>query len=89
MILFIILIAFFSLCFAFWAVVRGGRLIDHYEMLEIAVSDYIRNPENFDISHYPSVTEEEINDIIKDLPEGKRNNLQRNSNNNTDFIFDE
>lgn len=41
--------------------VRGGAdLADHYEMLSIAVSDYLKDPENFDISHYPDVSRKRL-----------------------------
>lgn len=70
--------------------VRGGAdLADHYEMLSIAVSDYLKDPENFDISHYPDVTEEDIQKEIKTMIQAKKSSLQSKCNYNTDFIFDE
>lgn len=73
-----------------WMIMRGGVIAtDHFEMLSIAADDYQKDPENFDISHYPNVTLSEIQTYIKKQTERKRNDLQRKCNDNPDFIFDE
>lgn len=71
-------------------IVRGGiGKVDHNEMLCIAVSDFINDAENFDISHYPDVTWDEIQRELKRQSEAKKCGLQGKCNDNPDFIFDE
>lgn len=68
---------------------RVISVLDHYEMLSIAVQDYLLDDYNFDISHYQDITEEEILSYIRMLSEEQKRNLQCKCNDNTEFIFDE
>ena len=65
------------------------EIVDHLEILSIAADDYQRDPENFDITHYPNVTLSEIQSLIKKRLESERSDLQRKCNDNPDFILDE
>lgn len=62
---------------------------DHHEMLTLAVADYMKDSYNFDISHYPSVTMEEVEIQIKRIAREQKNELKDNFNDNPDTFFDE
>lgn len=90
MVIILIIVVLLVLLYFFILLVRGGiGHLDHYEMLSIAVDDYLKDPDNFDISLYQNVTEEEIQREVKRLSEARKSSLQRKCNNNPDFIFDE
>lgn len=90
MVIILIIVVLLALLYFFILLVRGGiGHLDHYEMLSIAVDDYLKDPDNFDISHYPDVTWDEIQRELKRQSEAKKRGLQGKCNDNPDFIFDE
>lgn len=72
-----------------WIMIPIIKIADHYEMLSLAMADYMTDSYNFDLSHYPDVTEQEIQNQLKWLAESKKEELQRKCNDKTVFIFDE
>lgn len=71
--LLIAVVSFIVICIIVLLVVRElVRRADHYEMLNNAIADYLTDSYNFDITHYPDITEEEIINHIKRLSERKK-----------------
>lgn len=83
-------ISFLLLCvLALFVIYDLIKKADHYEMLSLAMADYLTDSYNFDLSHYPDVTKQEIQNQLKWLAESKKEELQRKCNDKTGFIFDE
>lgn len=71
--LLIAVVSFIVICIIVLLVLRElVRRADHYEMLNNAMADYLTDSYNFDIKHYPDITEEEIINHIKRLSERKK-----------------